>query len=338
MSLSYETFELGDLPLLNGDILSSAQLAYKTYGTLAPDGDNVIVMPTFYTGSHNRNEGYFGKGRAIDPARHFIVSINMFGNGLSSSPSNTFGEQSGGHFPHITLYDNIYAQHRLLTERLGVTKIKLVLGWSMAGCQSYQWATQYPDMVQAILPFCASAKTSPHNYVFLEGVKAALCADPVWNNGHYIDQPREGLAAFGRVYAGWAFSQTFYRKGLYKQFGFETPLELMDDWAQDHADNWDANDLLCKLATWQAGDISAGPQYQRNLKAALGSIKARTILMPCTQDLYFPPEDNELEVDLIPNAVFSPFNSDFGHCAANPGNDPAFEKALDANIASLLVE
>ena len=60
--------------------------------------------------------------------------------------------------------------------------------------------------------------------------------------------------------------------------------------------------------------------------------------MPCTQDLYFPPEDNELEADLIPNAVFSPFNSDFGHCAANPGNDPAFEKALDAHIASLLAE
>jgi len=66
-------------------------------------------------------------------------------------------------------------------------------------------------MVKAILPFCASAKTSPHNIVFLEGVKAALQADGNWNKGNYTNPPIEGLKAFGRVYAGWAFSQTFYR-------------------------------------------------------------------------------------------------------------------------------
>ena len=65
----------------------------------------------------------------------------------------------------------------------------------MAGCQLYQWAAQYPDMVDAILPFCASAKTSKHNFVFLEGVKAALCADPTWNNGNYNSSPIKGLKA-----------------------------------------------------------------------------------------------------------------------------------------------
>lgn len=336
MSAGYDVFELGDLPLRNGGVLKDARLAYKTYGTLSPSGDNVVVMPTFYTGSHDRNEGYFGSGRALDPARHFIVSVNLFGNGISSSPSNTDGSQAGGNFPQIMLHDNIAAQHRLLTERLGVTQIALVMGWSMAGCQSYQWAVQYPDMVKAILPFCASARTSPHNFVFLEGVKAALCADPVWSDGHYDVQPVAGLRAFGRVYAGWAFSQAFYRNGLYKGLGYDSPTALMDDWAEDHAKNWDANDLLCKLATWQAGDVSAGPVHNGDFKAALGSIRARTILMPCTQDLYFPPEDNEIEAALIPGAVFAPYNSDFGHCAANPGNDLGFTAQLDAHIAALL--
>lgn len=336
MSRDYEIFELGDHPLLGGGVLKGAQLAYKTYGTLSPAGDNVVVMPTFYTGSHDRNEGFFGPGRALDPARHFIVSVNLFGNGVSSSPSNTTGDQAGGNFPHITLHDNIAAQHRLLTERLGVTQIALVTGWSMAGCQSYQWAVQYPDMVRAILPFCASARTSPHNFVFLEGVKAALCADPVWNGGHYDTQPIEGLKAFGRVYAGWAFSQAFYRDGLYQQLGYDNPAALMDDWATDHAENWDANNLLCKLATWQAGDVSAGPVFNGDFKTALGSITARTILMPCTRDLYFPPEDNEIEAALIPGAIFRPYASDFGHCAANPGNDAGFTAQLDANIQELL--
>lgn len=336
MAQDYDIFECDDLPLLGGGVLRDAKLAYKTYGALSPAGDNVVVMPTFYTGTHSRNQGFFGPGRALDPARHFIVSINMFGNGLSSSPSNTSGPQGGGAFPAISLYDNIAAQHRLLTERLGVTQIALALGWSMAGCQSYQWAAQYPDMVRAILPFCASAKTSPHNFVFLEGVKAALCADPVWNGGVYETQPVAGLGAFGRVYAGWAFSQAFYRNGRYRELGYDSIAALLDDWAVDHAENWDANNLLTKLATWQAGDISRGPLYNGDIKAALGAISARAILMPCAQDLYFPPEDNAIEAQYMPNASFRPVISDFGHCAANPGNDAGFTAQLDANINELL--
>jgi len=168
--MDYDKFELGDVTLLSGEVLSSAFLAYKTYGTLDANKSNVVVLPTFYTGSHQRNEGFFGPGRAIDPDKHFVVSIDMFGNGFSSSPSNTESPQDGPRFPHVSLWDNVACQYRLITEALGVKRIALVTGWSMAGCQSYQWAAQYPDFVDAILPFCASAKTSPHNYVFLEGL------------------------------------------------------------------------------------------------------------------------------------------------------------------------
>ena len=223
---NHKTFELGDVELLNGGVLQQAQLAFQTYGELNAKKDNVVVMPTFYTGSHTRNVGYFGPGRALDPARHFIVSINMFGNGISTSPSNAVEACRGADFPTVTLWDNIACQHRLLTEELGVEKIALVTGWSMAGCQSYQWAAQYPDMVDAILPFCASAKTSPHNIVFLEGVKGALTADGDYMDGRYTKQPERGLRAFGRAYAGWAFSQTFYREGHYKELGYDHFSEL----------------------------------------------------------------------------------------------------------------
>ncbi len=334
----YEILELGDFPLLSGEVLKDAKLAYRCYGTLSPARDNLIVLPTFYTGTDTRNEGFFGPGRAIDPARHFIVSPNLFGNGRSSSPSNTPVPQDGPRFPLVQMWDNIAAQHRLIHDQLGIEKIALVAGWSMAGCQSYQWAAQYPDMVEAILPFCASARTSPHNFVFLEGVKAALCADQNWNGGDYDSAPVAGLKAFGRVYAGWAFSQAFYRESLYRKLGFETVEDLLVDWEIDHAEGWDANDLLAKLATWQAGDISAGPLYNGDFKAALGAIRARAILMPCSQDLYFPPEDNEIEVQHMSNARFRPYDSPWGHCAANPGNDAGFAAALDAGIRELLGE
>lgn len=335
MTDDYSVFDLGAFTLQSGSVFPGLQLAYKTYGQLNAQGDNVVVLPTFYTGSHMRNEGYFGRGRAIDPARHFIVSVNMFGNGISSSPSNTPAPFNGANFPDITLYDNVRAQYRLLTEELGVKRVALVTGWSMAGCQSFQWGAQYPDFVDAILPFCASAKTAEHNIVFLEGVKAALQADSVFADGLYTSPPEKGLKAFGRVYAGWAFSQTFYREHMYRLKGFDSAEALLQDWERDHLD-WDANDLLCKLKSWQRGDIGANDLYQHDFHAALRAIQARTIIIVCDDDLYFRPEDNQLEIEHIQNGELRRYQSPWGHCVASPGNSPEFAQYLDQAISELL--
>ena len=74
----YKIFDLGNIALLSGEKLLNAKLAYKTYGVLNKDRSNVILLPTFYTGTHKRNEGFFGENRAINPEKHFIISINMF--------------------------------------------------------------------------------------------------------------------------------------------------------------------------------------------------------------------------------------------------------------------
>jgi homoserine O-acetyltransferase len=335
MQSSLKYFQLGDIKLLSGKILPDAVLAYNTSGELSQNKDNVVLLPTFYTGSHIRNEGFFGAERAIDPERHFIISVNMFGNGFSTSPSNAAVSVIGSHFPDISLYDNVFCQHRLLTEKLGIERIRLVAGWSMAGCQAYQWAAQFPEMVETILPFCASAKTSPHNYVFLEGVKAALTADQSWNEGNYTSPPESGLKAFGRVYAGWAFSQSFYREGLFRKLGFETVEDFLQDWEKDHL-KWDANNLLSKLRTWQTADISANPLYGSDYQLALGAIQANAIVIACSSDLYFPPEDNKIEVLDIRNAELRIYDSPWGHCVASPGNDPKFTRFLDSAITELL--
>lgn len=335
MTPGLEIFELGDVTLQSGATLPDARLAYQSYGTLNAGRDNVIVLPTFYTGTHERNEGYLKSVPALDPERYLIVSVNLFGNGISSSPSNTKPPFDGPRFPHTTLYDNVACQYRLLSERFDVDRIALVAGWSMAGCQAYQWAAQYPDMVDAIMPFCASARTSIHNVVFLEGVKAALQADGVFNGGDYSEPPVAGLKAFGRVYAGWAFSQAFYREHLYRELGFETAEDLLADWERDHL-NWDANDLLAKLWTWQHGDISANERYAGVFEDALAAISARAILIPCSTDLYFPPEDNAYEARCMPQAELRPYESPWGHCIATPGRDPAFMEFLNECATELL--
>jgi pimeloyl-ACP methyl ester carboxylesterase len=80
-------------------------------------------------------------------------------------------------FPMVTIRDDVAAQHRLLTEELGVRRLALVIGFSMGAQQAYQWAVSHPDMVDRIAPFCGTARTTPHNAVFLEGARAALIAD-----------------------------------------------------------------------------------------------------------------------------------------------------------------
>ena len=147
--------------------------------------------------------------------------------------------------------------------------------------------------------------------------------------------PAAGLRAFGRVYAGWAFSQRFFRDERYRDLGYSTIEELLRAWEDDHT-TWDANDLLAKLWTWQHADVSANAEFEGDLARALGTIQARTIVMPCDQDLYFTLDDNRAEAAHIPNAELRPFVSAYGHCAGAPGRFPAEMQFLTAAIRDLL--
>src|SRR5258706_16444397 len=140
----YEIFPLDNVVLQSGATLRGAHLAYKTFGTLSPRKDNVIVYPTWYSAQHQDNEWLIGEGRALDPRKYFIIIPNMLGNGLSSSPSNTPPPYDGPRFPQVTPYDNVQVQHRLVTEKFGIEHIRLVTGWSMGALQSFHWGALFP--------------------------------------------------------------------------------------------------------------------------------------------------------------------------------------------------
>ncbi len=333
----YEIFELGDVVLQCEQTIRNAKLAYKTYGTLNAKKDNVIVYPCWYAGTHLDNEWLIGEGKALDPSKYFIIIPNMIGNGLSSSPTNTPSPYNASRFPKITAYDNVVQQHRLVTEKFGISKIKLVTGWSMGALQTFHWGAIFPDMVERILPFQGSAKCSRHNFVFLEGVKAALQADSNFKDGFYSEPPTKGLRAAGRVYAGWGLSQTFYRiESDVKEMGYAS----LEDFLVGFWEGWllskDANNLLTMLSTWQYGDISNNPLYGGDFKKALSSIKAKAIVMPASTDLYFPPEDSKFEVEHMPNAELRVVDTYWGHFAGGPGVSPKDIKFLDDALKELL--
>lgn len=333
--MDYEVFSAGDVKLQRGATLRDCKLAYKTFGKLNAAKDNVIVYPTWYSGQHYDNEWLIGSGMALDPEKYFIIIPNMLGNGLSSSPSNTPAPYDRARFPDVTLYDNVRLQQRLITEVFGIERIKLVVGWSMGAQQTYQWGCLFPDMVERIAPFCGSARTAPHNFVFLEGVKAALTADDAWANGWYEKPPAKGLRAVGRVYAGWGLSQPFYMQELWRQLGYSSLEDFLVAFWEGFFLPKDANNLLAMLWTWQNGDISANELYGGDFSKALGAIKARAVVMPGEMDLYFPAVDNFREVEQMPNARCIPIPGVWGHFAGG-GANPADTQFIDEQLKQLL--
>jgi homoserine O-acetyltransferase len=327
-------FELGDFELQSGEILKSARLAYRALGNLRDDRQNAVLFPTYYTGTHRDNAKLVQSGRALDPAEWFVVIPNAFGNGLSSSPSN-HPTQGGAAFPRVSLLDNVRAQRRLLSEQFGIERVALALGWSLGAQQAYHHAALFPERVANLLVVCGSARTAPHNWVFLAGVKAALLADPAFAAGHYREPPARGLGAFGRVYAGWAYSQAFFRDREYHALGYASPEALLEAWAIEHQAH-DANDLLCLLSSWQNADISDNRQYAGDFARALGAITARVILMPVDQDLYFHPDDNRLEMASLTRAELRVIESSWGHVAGGPDRNPRASALIDAAIRDLL--
>ncbi len=329
-------FELGHTVLQRGLAISALQLTYQCYGTLAPDRRNAVLYPTSYGAQHTDIDWLIGPGRILDTAKYFVIIPNQFGNGLSSSPSTLAMPHAQGRAPVFTHWDNVHAQKRLIEEVFNIETLALIYGWSMGGQQALHWGALFPDKTERIIALCTSARTSPHNKVFLEGIRAALTTDPAWVNGTFTAHPVRGLRAFARCYAGWALSQSFYREELWRGLGYASIEDyLIRNWEANFLRR-DASDLLSMLETWTQSDISDNDVYKGDLKTALGAITARAIIMPSTTDLYFTAEDSGIETRQMPNAEFRPIRSIWGHRAGNPLGNPTDEAFIRKAVADVL--
>ncbi|KAK1477283.1 hypothetical protein CTAM01_15207 [Colletotrichum tamarilloi] len=341
-------YQLGDFALQSGGSLPGAWIAYKTFGDPSLPA---VVYPTWYSGAIADNEWLVGDDKTLNPKDYFIIIPALFGNGQSVSPSNS----DINPFPDVSFFDNVKAQYELVTKELKITHLRAVLGWSMGAAQSFQWATQYPDFLDIAVPFCGAAKCAPHNQVFLEGVKSALLAAKktssagstlgriastgdksarVWSD----EEKQVGLKAFGRGYAGWGFSQAFYRHELHKKFYGAKDLE---DFMQSFWEKWalskDPENLLVMIHTWQSADVSNQEPYNGDFKKAMASIKAKTLVLPSKTDLYFPPEDSEYEVECMSEGVgeLAVYPSIWGHWAGGPPGNFEDVKWLDDKLKNI---
>ncbi|CAK0808633.1 unnamed protein product [Prorocentrum cordatum] len=348
---SWHTFRApSGFVLSSGEILDDGFLAYQTYGELNTDGSNAVLHPTSFDAVHWELEYNIGPGRLLDTSKYFVIVINLLGNGVSMSPSTC---EARATFPAkgTSMSDNVRLQ-ALLLDKLGVGPLALIYGYSMGAMQALHWGVMYPDRVQRIAAVCGSARASDYNVVFLDSLRAALLADPHCVEGAdgrlLLTGPcHRGLKTFGRIYAGWGVPMEFYRQELWRKSSRDgQPFASREDFVVRSYEGGFASanplNLLAQLHTWATADVSKahGMAAGCTLAEALGRVRARVYLMPCTTDAYFTVAETKVEASSLPNCRFWPLESDWGHRAGDPHRpgQEADAAALASRVAELLAE
>ena len=330
-------FVIANFKTESGVTLPQARIVYGTYGHLNAAHDNVVLLPSHYMANFHGYEWLIGPDRALDPSKLFLVATELFGNGRSSSPSNTPEPFHGPRFPVTTIRDNVEAVHRLLTDELKITHVRAIVGFSMGAEQAFQWAVSYPTFADRIVATSGTAKCYPHGVVRLEGQIAAITADSAFQNGDYTAPPKKGLEAFAVVWTGWLFSQEWWRKEMWRERGNSggTFEDVLNNFRTHFIPGADANDLILQMRTWERHDVGGTTGFNGDVEKALRSIKAPVLYMPSETDLYFPVGDARYEAAFIPGVTLKPIPSLWGHTAGAASN-PADAKFLNENIGRFL--
>ena len=332
----HHEFAIQNFTTESGVVLPTAVVVYGTYGHLDAARDNAVLLPSHYMANHHGYDWLIGPGRALDTARLYLVATELFGNGHSSSPSNTPEPFHGPRFPIMTIRDNVDAVHRLLIQDLKITHLRAIIGFSMGAQQAFQWAVSHPNFADRIVATSGTAKTYGHGVVRLEGQIAALTADAAFNGGDYTTPPKRGLEAFGMVWAGWLYSQEWWRRELWRTtVPAGTTLQQYMQRFRNFIPGADANDMILQARTWQRHDVGTTPGFGGDVEKALRSIKVPFLYMPSETDLYFPLADARYEAGFMSTVSLVPIPSLWGH-PAGAGATPADRTFLNQTIGRFL--
>jgi homoserine O-acetyltransferase len=336
------------LPLDCGRELRDVTLAYETWGRLGPEGENAILVCHALTGdSHaagkydpaDRKPGWWdtaiGPGKALDTDKYFVICANVLGGCQGSTGPGSINPETGRpyglDFPLITARDMVRAQARLL-DRLGVGRLVAVVGGSLGGMQTLQWAVTYPDRVRGAIPIGAAGRFHPQGIAFNEVQRQAILNDPDFLGGQYYGTPgpARGLATARML------GMITYRsdESMWQQFGRQTqdgrpelPAEAtfgityqVESYLNYQGDalvrRFDANSYLYLSKAMDLQDIGRG---FASYAAAHAAIRAKVLSIGIRSDLLFPPYLQRETADLVRaaggDAAYLEMDSQWGHDA-----------------------
>lgn len=317
-----ESTELFSLPerfvLESGETLDDVTVAYRTWGE---PGTRAILICHALTGSADVEAWWpdiIGTNRVFDPDRDYIICSNILGSCYGTTGPVSLLPGSPGRyrsdFPQITIRDMVGLQRHLL-DHLGVERLELVTGPSLGGMQALEWAASFPERVESIVPIGVGGKHSAWCIGQTEAQRAAIYADPEWRGGYYTEdrRPTQGLAAARMMavcsYRSWpSFHKRFAReKNEQGEFQVQSYLRYQGEKINRR---FDANTYVRLTQAMNSHDIARG---RSNYIEVLENVDLPATVVSVSSDLLYPPHEQELLAQHLPNARYKILDSDYGH-------------------------
>jgi homoserine O-acetyltransferase len=292
--------DLGECALESGEVILDCRITYRTLGTPHTDHSNVILFPTWYGGRSEHIVDFLDDDDMIDIEANYVIVVDAFGNGNSSSPSNS-PSQPGGEFPRITIRDMVRQQHRMLTEELGIASLKGVVGISMGGMQAFEWAVAYPDFVERVVPIVGSPRLAVYDIALWE-LDAAFLAD-------FIEcECTEPLAERARVFM--LATGPDYHARVTPREDLEKTRESWKETTMTPERAWDLTSQLHAMIAHDVGELTDG-----SIEQAAATVEAEMFVVVGTYDHVVTPHP-ALEFAEMMGAATLPLTNDCGHQAA----------------------
>jgi homoserine O-acetyltransferase len=267
--------DLGDFKLESGETIRDCRIGYRTFGTSNIDRSNIVLYLMWAGGrTENLNLKPNDGGKMIDTNKYFVVALDPFSNGVSSSPSNS-KRQKRMKFPRYTMRDVVNAQYFLLTKILKINHVKAVTGVSMGGMQTFQWMVSYPDFMDKAIPVVGSPQLAPYDLLHWQTQISAIMNDSGWRGGNYTKNPaREFEYEIGAIILT---TPDEYNHRMTR----EKVLAEIDK-AKNQTGGFDANDKIRQDQAMMSIDVTE--TFGGSWEKAGGTVKAKSLIIVARQD------------------------------------------------------
>jgi len=292
--------DLGECELESGEVIRGCVVGYRTVGELNADSSNAVLFPAWGGGTSEDLHWYIGPDGFVDPDVHFVIAVDLFGNGVASSPSNS-SAQPGHTFPQFTVRDMVRSQHRLATEVLQLDGLHAVLGISLGALVAFEWVTTYPGFVAKAVPVVGTPLASPHDLMAYDlGQRILSGCEP-----DRCDQARETMLAFRRLMLRTPENRN---RTLTRD---EVPA-LLTTIPEGARSSGAATDQLYQWRALSAMDVTA--PFGGSMERAAAAVEADMLIVVATRDLITTPESSR-EFARLTGAQLYESDSDCGHQA-----------------------
>ena len=309
---------IGNLKLQDGQVIRDCRLGYRTFGRLNPNKSNVVLFPTWFGGRTQDLVDLIGPGKLVDSTRYFVVAVDALGDGVSSSPSNS-QTQPRMQFPQFSIRDMVESQHQLLTRVFHLTHVHAVMGISMGGMQTFQWAVAYPDFMDKAIPIVGSPRLAPYDLLLWQTMIDAVEQNPLWKNGNYTQQPVPQEVEHISDLA--LSTPEHYNQEMTREKFFASLKQPADT-------HFDSNDRIRQAQAMMGLDVSA--PFGGSMEKAAAAVKAPMLIIVDAHDHMVTPGP-ALEFAKLKGAQTLVLENDCGHLG--PGCEQA---RVGAAIAGFL--